>query len=93
MVDPETREVIATQSFNVEKKTGGSVQAGVTMPYGLGSINAMSTAFQNPAVQDATEDCIIKAVQYISSQKDKINMPEKRRARWRFHLYGYYKKY
>lgn len=76
MVDPETREVIATQSFNVEKKTGSGVQVGITMPYGLGSLNAMSTAFQNPAVQDATEDCIIKATQYIASQKDKINMPE-----------------
>lgn len=76
MVDPETREVIATKSFNVEKKTGGGVQVGVTMPYGLGSVNAMSTAFANPAVQDATEDCIIQATQYIAAQKDKINMPE-----------------
>ncbi len=75
MIDPETREVIATQSFNVEKKTGGGVQVGVTLPYGLGSINAMSTVFANPAVQDATEDCIIQATEYIASQKDKINMP------------------
>ena len=36
----------------------------------------MSTAFQNPAVQDATEDCIIKATQYIAGEKDKIDMPE-----------------
>ena len=36
----------------------------------------MSTAFANPAVQDATEDCIIQAVQYIASQKDQINLPE-----------------
>jgi curli biogenesis system outer membrane secretion channel CsgG len=76
LVDPETREVIASESFNVEKKTGGGVQVGVTMPYGLGSINAMSTAFQNPAVQDATEDCIIQATQYIAGEKDKIDLPE-----------------
>lgn len=75
MVDPETREVIVTKSFNVEKKTGGGVQVGVTLPYGLGSINAVSTAFANPAVQDATEDCIIQATQYIAAQKNKINMP------------------
>jgi len=68
--------VIATESFNVEKKTAAGVQVGITLPYGLGSINAMSTAFQNPAVQDATEDCIIKATQYIAGEKDKINMPE-----------------
>lgn len=76
LIDPETREVIASESFNVEKRTGGGVQVGVTMPYGLGSINAMSTAFQNPAVQDATEDCIIKATQYIAGEKDKIDLPE-----------------
>lgn len=76
LVDPETREVIATESFNVEKKTASGVQVGVTLPYGLGSINAMSSAFQNPAVQDATEDCIIKATQYIAGEKDKIDMPE-----------------
>lgn len=75
MVDPETREVIVIKSFNVEKKTGGGVQVGVNLPYGAGSINAMSTAFQNPAVQDATEDCIIQAAQYIASMKDKVNMP------------------
>jgi curli biogenesis system outer membrane secretion channel CsgG len=76
MIDPETREVIVIKSFNVEKKTGGGVQVGVNLPYGAGSLNAMSTAFQNPAVQDAVEDCIIQATEYIASQKDKINMPE-----------------
>jgi len=76
LVDPGTREVIASESFNVEKKTAAGVQVGVTMPYGLGSINAMSTAFQNPAVQDATEDCIIKATRYIAGQKDRISLPE-----------------
>lgn len=76
MIDPETREVIESESFNVEKKTAAGVQVGITMPYGLGSINAMSTAFQNPAVQDATEDCIIKATQYIAGKKDKIDLPE-----------------
>ncbi len=76
MIDPETREVIVTKSFNVEKKTGGGVQVGVHLPYGLGNINAASTVFSNPAVQDATEDCIIQATQYIAAQKDKINMPE-----------------
>ena len=74
MVDPETREIIATESFNVEKKVGGGLKVGVHVPY-IGDINAMSTVFQNPAVQDATEDCIIKAVEYIASQKDKVNMP------------------
>jgi curli biogenesis system outer membrane secretion channel CsgG len=75
MIDPQTREVIATKSFNVEKKVSSGFKIGVYVPY-LGDINAMSTALQNPAVQDATEDCIIQAVQYIASQKDKINMPE-----------------
>lgn len=74
LVDPETREVIATESFNVEKKTGGGLKVGVPVPY-LGDLNLMSTAFKNPAVQDATENCIVKAVQYIAGQKDKVNMP------------------
>lgn len=75
MIDPETREVLAIESFDVEKKTGGSFQVGVTLPGNI-PVNAMSTAFSNPAVQDATEDCIIQATQYIASQKDKIKMPE-----------------
>jgi curli biogenesis system outer membrane secretion channel CsgG len=75
MIDPETREVIAIESFNVEKKIGGGFQVGVTLPGNI-PVNAMSTAFANPAVQDATEDCIIKATQYIAGQKDKVNMPE-----------------
>jgi curli biogenesis system outer membrane secretion channel CsgG len=75
MIDPETREVLAIESFNVEKKIGGGFQVGVTLPGNI-PVNAMSTAFSNPAVQDATEDCIIKATQYIASQKDKVKLPE-----------------
>ncbi|HRH48399.1 MAG TPA: CsgG/HfaB family protein [Panacibacter sp.] len=74
MVNPETREVLVSKSLNVEKKVGGGVKVGVTLPI-VGDINAASSAFKNPAVQDAVEDCIIQAVEFISSQRDKVPMP------------------
>ncbi len=75
MVDPETREDIVIKSFNVEKKTGGGLSVGLGAPGSFGSISAMSTVFSNPAVQDAVEDCIIQAAEYIASMKDKVSMP------------------
>ncbi len=73
--DPETGEIISSNQFNVEKKVQGGADVGLGIPL-LGRVDAVSTAMSNPAVQQATEDAINKAVTYISEQRDKIKLPQ-----------------
>ena len=73
--DAETNEVIDSRQFNAEKKVQGGLNVGVKVPL-LGRIDGVSTAMQNPAVQQATENAINQAVIYISSQRDRIKIPD-----------------
>ena len=65
IVNPATREIIYSQSVNTEAKKGFQ---GVSI---LG-FETIGGNFQNQAVADAAEKGIIKAVEYLSIQKDNL---------------------
>lgn len=69
LINPETRELLTSTSFETEGKTGGF--SGVKM---LGFNMAGST--NNNAVQDAVHKGIIKAVEFIASKKDMMPLPD-----------------
>lgn len=65
IVNPATREIIYSQSVNTEGKKGFQ---GVSL---LG-FEAIGGNFDNQAVADAAEKGIIKAVEYLSAQKNSL---------------------
>lgn len=69
LINPETREIIDSKSINVEGKGNGS--SGLTL---LG-VNLAGSSTGNKATADAVEKGIIKAIEFISSRKDALNMP------------------
>ncbi len=71
--NPETREIIASKSINVEGKSGGSTQVGIGVPL-FGRINAGSGSTNSPAVANALEQGIIKAVEAIAAMKEEYNI-------------------
>ncbi|HRF75263.1 MAG TPA: CsgG/HfaB family protein [Chitinophagales bacterium] len=75
ILDPGTRDVLFSNSFNIEGKasTGGSF--GVTVPY-MGRINLAEATNNDPALADAMENGIMQAVSYIASNKHKIPLPD-----------------
>lgn len=72
--NPETREIYIQQSFNAEKKVSGDTRLGVNVPI-IGNIDLAKGSMQNPAVQEATEEAIYAAVEFIASQKEKLPLP------------------
>lgn len=72
--NPETREIYIQRSFNAEKKVSGDTRVGVNVPL-IGNIDLAKGSMQNPAVQEATEEAIYAAVEFIASQKDKLPLP------------------
>jgi curli biogenesis system outer membrane secretion channel CsgG len=68
MINPETSDVLYSQSINVEGKVGAVSQLGVL---GLDLFNSVSS---DPAVANACEQGIIKAVEFLASKKDSLHL-------------------
>jgi curli biogenesis system outer membrane secretion channel CsgG len=66
VTNPQTRDVIYSESINVEGKTGGGTEVGA---FGL---NVISSGTSDPAVANACELGIIKAVEFLASKKDEM---------------------
>jgi curli biogenesis system outer membrane secretion channel CsgG len=64
VINPRTREILKSTSFNVESKTG-SVKAGIFS----------QKSNTNPAISDALEKGIIQATEYLAAEKDNIPLP------------------
>jgi curli biogenesis system outer membrane secretion channel CsgG len=64
LVNPETRDIIASQVFRVESKSANSVSV-------LGLVN---TSEQDPAVAAVMEDAVVQAVQYLAKLRDSLNI-------------------
>ena len=63
MVNPETRDVIASKIFRVQSKTGSSV-----------SLNGFSSSEEDPAVAAVMEDGVIQAISYMAHVRDSLNI-------------------
>ncbi len=70
VINPETRVVLYSQSINTEAKTGGATE------FGAFGINVVSAISSDPAVANACEQGIIKAVEFLASKKDSLNLSE-----------------
>ncbi|MBS1563090.1 MAG: hypothetical protein JST39_01825 [Bacteroidetes bacterium] len=64
MINPETRDIIASHVFRVESRANKSVSV-------LGLVN---TGNSDPAVAAVMEDGIVEAVQYMSRVRDSLNI-------------------
>ena len=67
LVNPETREIIYSQSINVEGKTAGNTEVG------LFGVNVASSANSDPAVANACEQGVIKAVEYLAEKRTSLS--------------------
>lgn len=65
IINPRTREILKSSSFNVESKKGSSFRISIFS-------HKSST---NPAVADALEQGIIQATEYLAAQKEYIPIP------------------
>lgn len=70
VVDPETRSILFTENFEVEGKTKSKTSLRL-----LGMESKGSTS-DNTALADALDNGILAAVDYLTTQKDKIELPE-----------------
>ncbi len=66
VTNPETRDIIYAESINVEGKTGSGTEVGAF------GINVISSGTSDPAVANACELGIIKAVEFLASKKDEM---------------------
>ncbi len=66
VINPETRDVIFSQSINVEGKAGGGTEVGAF------GVNVVSSGGSDPALSNACELGIIKAVEFLASKKDEM---------------------
>lgn len=64
MINPETRDIIASHVFRVESRANKSVSV-------LGLVN---TGDADPAVAAVMEDGIVEAVQYMARMRDSLNI-------------------
>jgi len=64
MINPETRDIIASHVFRVESRASKSVSV-------LGLVNTGDT---DPAVAAVMEDGIVEAVQYMAKVRDSLNI-------------------
>jgi len=68
MINPTTREILASKSFNIDSKTGYLRSVGI--------LNIKKTSSHtNPALANALEQGVVAAVEYLVSEKDKIVVP------------------
>ncbi|MEO5571137.1 MAG: CsgG/HfaB family protein [Bacteroidia bacterium] len=65
VINPRTREILKSTSFNVESKKGSSMKV----------LFITSKSSSNPAVADALEKGIIQATEYLAAEKDNIPLP------------------
>lgn len=70
LINPETREIIDSESFNVDGRAGGF--AGLKI-FGIKAIGGVAN---NQALANACEKGIIQAVEYIVSNRDKMPLPD-----------------
>lgn len=64
MINPETRDIIASHVFRVESRASKSVSV-------LGLVN---TGNSDPAVAAVMEDGVVEAVQYMAKMRDSLNI-------------------
>ncbi|MBS1741678.1 MAG: hypothetical protein JST81_01475 [Bacteroidetes bacterium] len=64
VVDPKTRDILATRSFSADKETSGGTS------FGIHGFDFSNTTDQNPALQMAAEDVIKQAVIFLAKEKD-----------------------
>jgi curli biogenesis system outer membrane secretion channel CsgG len=64
LVNPETRDVIASHVFRVESKGSNSVSV----------LGLVSSDIQDPAVAAVMEDGVIQAVQFLARVRDSLNI-------------------
>lgn len=65
IINPKTREILKSTSFNVEGTKGSSFEVGIFS----------SKSSTNPAVADALEKGIVQATEFLAAQKDNIPLP------------------
>ena len=70
LINPETREIIDSESFNVDGRAGGF--SGLKL-FGFKAVGGVAN---NKALADACEKGIIQAVEYIVSNRDKMPLPD-----------------
>jgi len=70
LINPETREIIDSKSFNVEGSANGFKGMSV---FGLKTVGSTQN---NKALADACEKGIVKAVEFIAASKDKMPYPD-----------------
>jgi curli biogenesis system outer membrane secretion channel CsgG len=68
IINPETRVVLYSQSINTEAKIGGATE------FGAFGVNVVSAIANDPALANACEQGIIKAVEFLASKKDSLNL-------------------
>ncbi|MBO9561728.1 MAG: hypothetical protein J7621_03105 [Niastella sp.] len=68
MIDPETRKILYSQSINTEGKTSGTTEVGAF------GVNVVSAGGNDPALANACEQGIIKAVEFLASKRDSLNL-------------------
>jgi curli biogenesis system outer membrane secretion channel CsgG len=68
LINPETRVVLYSHSINTEGKTGSTTE------FGAFGLNLVSTGGNDPALANACEQGIIKAVEFLASKKDSLNL-------------------
>ena len=70
LINPVTREIIDSESFNVDGRSGGFKGLKV---FGFKAVGGVAN---NRALANACEQGIIQAVEYIVSQRDKMPLPD-----------------
>lgn len=64
MINPETRDVIASNKFRVETKSGKS----------LSVLGIVSTKESDPAVAAVMEDGVVQAIEFMARMRDSLNI-------------------
>lgn len=71
LVDPMTREIKYSKSFNVEVKTGSGTSVGVRMPF-AGRAEFGGASNMDQATADAMEQGVIQGVEFIVQSKEQM---------------------
>ena len=74
VINPATRDLLWSESVNVEGKSSGATSLGLSVPV-LGRINMAGGSKSNPAVADALEKGVVQATEYLAEGIDDMNLP------------------
>ncbi|MBR9923328.1 MAG: hypothetical protein GYB31_21050 [Bacteroidetes bacterium] len=75
LINPVTRDILYSESINVEGKAHGSGSLGLSIPR-FGRINLAGASNDNPAVANALEQGVIVATEKMTRIKDQLELPE-----------------